>query len=797
MMLIIHPRRPFRVARLVLISLTVAVSLATNVFADDKPTVSATRAVDFERHIAPLFSRWGCNSAACHGALGGGKGGLQLSLFGHSAKMDYQAIEDRIDRTDPESSLLLLKPSGGDDHGGGVRFEQTSDSYQKIQHWIKDGAAWKEGSGQVSTITVAPPRLVLTEDAKSQPLTVTAEFSDGSREDVTHLCRFTSRDEGIAVVQSSGQVVRSNSGDTSVIVSYGNAFASVGVLAPFPGNARDAARMPAESSAVDSRINEKLALLNIVPSGASSDDEFLRRVMLDTIGTIPTAEEVTRFCAETAPDKRERKIDELLAHPMHAALWATRMCDITKCDVDAMGEVEVLGARRAQMWHDWFRKRFENNTPYTEMVRGIVTATSREGLTVSEWIQHEEQLVQRSLESFDSNYADRESLDLYWRRSGEDREATLKANAELTAVAFTGVRLNCAQCHKHPFDRWRQDDYAAFANIFSRVIYGSSTETNSAVLDELQRRRESKRSGKSVDPLPRIREVFVSSELGRALSGFESDADVSPRAFDSQHFDENKDLRRQFYQWLIAEQNPYFARSFVNRVWAAYFGVGQVDPVDDFSVTNPPSHPELLDELAERFRESGFNIRDIEKQILMSAAYQRSATPNKSNRADRRNFARQQIRPLLAEVAVDAINKALGTTEDFGNIARKGALAIEIGTNKVPGDAGRALQMFGRGKRASTCDCDRRSEVDLRQFIFLVNDPWIMEKIKTGTIRELLAHGDRRLVNQLYLRILGRKPDAEEARVGVRHLGNAQRREAAFDDLVWALVNSREFIVNH
>ena len=795
-MLNIHHQKRFRLGRRVLASVAIAVGLATNAFADAKPDPSAKETVDFERHISPLFSRLGCNSAACHGALSGGKGGLQLGLFGHSAKIDYLALDDRIDREDPENSLLLLKPSGLEDHGGGVRFRLASDSYKNIKQWIAEGAKWKESSGQVKMITIDPPRVVLTEDAKAQPLSVTAEFADGSREVVTHLCRFTSRDEGIAVVQSSGQIVRSRHGDTFVIVSYGNAFASVGVLAPFPRDANSDPSTP-ESNAIDTRLNEKLAQLNVVPSGASSDEEFLRRAMLDTIGAIPTPEEVTRFCADTDLNKREQKIDELLAHPMHAALWATRMCDITKCDVGAMGEAEPRGSRRAQMWHDWFRKRFENNTSYADIVRGIVTATSREGRTVSEWMKCEEQLVHRSLESFDSNYADRESLDLFWRRTGADSDAMLKANAELTAVAFTGVRLNCAQCHKHPFDRWSQDDYAAFANILSRVIYGSSTETNSAVLEELQRRRESKKTGKTVKPLPRIREVFVSSELGRGLGGSEPGTEVSPRAFDSQDFDNSQDLRRQFYEWLVADKNPYFARNFVNRVWAAYFGIGLVDPVDDFSVMNPPSHPGLLDDLAERFRESEFDIRDIEKQILMSTAYQRSATPNESNRADRRNFARQQVRPLLAEVALDAINKALGTTERFGNVAREAALAIEVGTNIVPGNAGRALQVFGRGKRETTCDSDRRTESDLRQFIFLVNDQSIMEKIGTGSIRELLTFGDRKLVNQLYLRFLGRKPGTEEAKVGVCHLSNAERREAAFDDLVWALVNSREFITNH
>ncbi|MCG8652361.1 MAG: DUF1549 and DUF1553 domain-containing protein, partial [Pirellulales bacterium] len=777
-MLTLNSQKQWRVTFTVLVGLAIGAGLATSVFAEDNPAAASKQAVDFERHIAPLFGRLGCSSAACHGAFGGGKGGLQLSLFGYSAKMDYRAVEDRIDRSAPESSLLLLKPSGLENHEGGVRFKPDSDSYQNIKRWIKAGATWKAGSGRVKTLTVNPPRVILDQNHTDQPLTVTAEFNDGSREVVTHLCQFTSRDEGIASVGPGGTVVRSRHGDTSVIVAYGNAFASVTVLAPLRHDVgRKQKRVNSDPSPIDIRINEKLTLLKIVPSGQSTDEEFLRRVMLDTIGAIPAPDQVTRFCADTAANKREKMIDQLLAHPMHAALWATRMCDITKCDVGAMGEDQLLGARRAQMWHDWFRRRFDNNMPYDEIVRNVVTATSRQGLDVGQWMKQEEQLIHRSRESFDNHYADRDSLDLYWRRTGADSEAILKANAELTAVAFTGVRLNCAQCHKHPFDRWSQDDYAAFANIFARTIYGSSTETNSAVLAELARRRETKNAGQSVKPLPRIREVFDSIELARGLSGSEPGANVSPRAFDSREFDPHADLRQQFFQWLVAPENPYFARSFVNRVWAAYFGIGLVDPVDDFSVTNPPSHPRLLDELAQRFRESKFDIRELEKQILMSSAYQRTATPNESNLDDRRNFSRQHVRPLLAEVALDALNKALGTTEDFGNAARDGALAIEVGSNELEGDAGRVLQVFGRGKREATCDCDRRIDNDLRQFIFLINDQSVMDKIRNGSIRELLSLGDRELVKRLYLRVLGRKASRSEVEVGVGHLSQAEQRE--------------------
>jgi len=441
--------------------------------------------------------------------------------------------------------------------------------------------------------------------------------------------------------------------------------------------------------------------------------------------------------------------------------------------------------------------RFERNDPYDEIARGVITATSREGQGVKQWIEREEELIHRARHSFDHNYADRDSLDLFWRRAGSDKEAILKSYAELTAVAFMGVRLNCAQCHKHPFDRWTQEDYIAFTNVFSRTIFGSSQETNTAVLNELDRRRKAKKAGQRVASLPRMREVFSSRELGRKLSGSEPTANVSPRALDSQPFDESGDLRQQFHQWLVAPENPYFARSFVNRIWAIYFGIGLVDPVDDFSVTNPPSHPELLDELAKHFRESGFDIRALERRILMSAAYQRSSTPNETNFDDQRDFSRQHVRPLMAEVALDAVNQALGAVEDFGNLSRPGTLAIEIGSNEVSGDAGRAFRVFGRGKREATCDCDRRTNSDLRQFMFLINDPSLMKKIETGSIQELRSFDGSQLVAELYLRILGREPSKLETITAHQHLNQSETKDLAFNDLVWALINTREFITNH
>ena len=787
-----------------IIGFAAVVLLAANTMVSAQSTSTSKSSqpkVDFERQIAPLLGRLGCNSAACHGAFGG-KGGMQFSLFGYSAEMDYKSLQSRVDTDDPADSLMLLKPTGEEEHEGGVVLKKGSPDYQSILAWISQGAYRKKDSGVVKKLTVQPAQVVFqkfTGDAKSKEtkrLTVKAEFADGTELDVTHLSQFSSRDEGIAKVTPGGKVIPARNGDTSIIVSYRNGFAAVNALVPFPAINSGTTKLRSKNL-IDKRIHQKLAKLNIQPSDRSNDAEFLRRLMLDTIGTIPTPEQVTNFCNDNSPDKREKKIDELLAHPMHAALWAIRMCDITKCDIDAMGETGKMRYRRAQMWHDWFRKRFENNTAYSELVRDILLATSRQDQSVRDWIKSEEKVIRKADETFESDYSERKTLDLYWRRNTDNGKFPIKEMAELTAVAFTGVRLNCAQCHKHPFDRWTQNDYAAFANIFSRVNYGSSTELNKGIFDEFDARREANRQGKKTQPLPRLREVFLSDLHRREVPGSEKDARVVPRAFESQEFDQKADMRKQFYEWLIKPNNPYFARNFVNRVWAVYLGSGFVNPVDDFSVANPPSHPQLLNELAAEFRKSGFDIRKLEKMILMSDTYQRTSTPNSSNIADERNFSRQRIRPLMAEVALDTINKALETKQGFGNGAPKNSLAIQIGSNKLAGASGRTLQILGRGQRESICDCDRRTENDLRQYTFLTNDKMIHEKIKTTPIRKLMKMGDKHLVTQLYLQFLCRKPTAKEQEIAISHLSTAKQRDKAFDDLVWALLNTREFLTNH
>lgn len=754
--------------------------------------------VDFERHIAPLLGRLGCNSAACHGAFGG-KGGLQLSLFGYSAEMDFDALIERSDPDHPDESLFLQKPRGIN-HEGGEKFSKDSEIYNTIRKWIVSDTPWNPGSGTVKKLVVTPNRLTYNQlSGESKPprqLTVVAEFMDGTSEDVTHLSQFSSRDEGLVTVSVEGQVTPVRPGSTSIIVSYSNQYAAVESIVPF-ASTEGGFKPPASFNEIDRFVNQKLERLNLPASDISSDEEFLRRLTLDVIGRIPTPEEIAEFCDDPAQNKREKKIDELLQHPMHAALWASRMCEITKARVDDAAEEGSRDTQQAQWWHAWFRKRFADNMPYDQMARDIITATSRNGSETHAWLTEEARLIQTPLESWETPYANREKLDLYWRRTGDDGSGfPTEDMAELTAAAFTGVRINCARCHKHPFDRWSQDDYASFANIFSEVTYGSSSELNAAIFAELDKRREAKKRGEDLGGLPQVREVYNSKEWGRPVSGSSADADVSPQPLGGSRLDKDRDYREQFAEWLTKKDNPYFARNFANRVWASYFGVGIVDPVDDFSISNPASHPELLEMLAKQFANSNFDVRSLEKMILMSAAYQRSSTPLEQNESDRNNFARQYVRPLMAEVILDSINLALGSEENFPGLPQ-GTQAVEVGGDQVGGSINAMLATFGKGPRESVCECDRQVEPDLNQSIFLMVDDLILKKIQNGKIRVLLKLKNKPLVEKLYLRLLGRLPQPAELEIGLEHLNSQPNRKSAFDDLVWALLNTREFITNH
>jgi hypothetical protein len=761
--------------------------------------------VDFERHVMGVLGRMGCNSGSCHGSFQG-RGGLRLSLFGYDPEMDYLALSRegegrRINRTDPDNSLTLLKATGQVPHEGRTRFGRDSWAYAVIRTWIAQGARRDRGSGEVRSLRVSPPEVAFGRPGQTSRLQVLATFADGSQEAITPLCDFRTNDDAVAEVTPLGQVRAVRPGDTSLVVSYRGHVLPVRVLVPAP--APPGFRYPEvpEVNFIDHEVFAKLRRLNMVPSGLSSDTEFLRRVTIDTIGTLPSPQEVRDFLADSRPDKRSRKIDELLAHPMHAALWATRFCDITGNNTDALENPQQRRAQLSQMWHDWFRKRLADNVPYDEIVRGVLCATSREGLSPEEYVKQ----VQKTEEitgRFNEVYANRSSLDLFWRRQ---QRVPIEQWGEKTAAAFLGVRLECAQCHKHPFDRWTQADYRAYANVFAPVSFDISPESQKVFRAENAQRTKPKPGTKAVQRA-QLREVYVktSSRGLPALSNPETNRPLTPRALGGPEIPpaDGKDPRTALFEWMRSPENPFFARSFVNRVWGHYFGVGIVHPVDDFSLANPPSNQKLLDALAREFIAGKYDIRRLERAILESRTYQLAETPNETNRFDRINYAHSYVRPLMAEVVLDVLDGALGVTENFGPEVPAGSRAIEVGASRLQNQALMySFRIFGRPPRTTACDCERAMEPALPQKLYLLADPTLLAKVRTpqGRLQKLLAEkkNDDEAIEELFLATLTRKPTERERALFAERRAAVKDRTAAFADALWALVNTKEFIFNH
>jgi hypothetical protein len=759
------------------------------------PGVTLVEQVDFERHVAPLLTRLGCNAAACHGSSRG-KGGLKLSLFGASPEQDHLAFTRggrgrRIDLDEPAESLLLRKASGQIRHGGGRRFAPDSWEFEVFRRWIAGGAKRTPGRGAVHQLTARPGELVLPRPGAEDRVRVRATFADGSQEDVTAFCASHVRDESVATISPAGMVRGVEPGSTAVTFAYGGSHLAVIVLVPRPAAVAAAFPKPPRDNPVDRVVFDRLRRLHVLPSETCTDAEFLRRATIDTTGGLPEPAEIRAFLADRSADKRDKKIEELLGHSLHAALWATRLCDMTACDIDVLEEPK---ARRAKMWHDWFRKRLARNVPYDQIVRGVLCADSRGGLGAQEWMDREIRSFNALQRGGGSDYADRPGLDLFWRRIVNGELFPTRQMAELTAAAFLGVRISCAECHRHPTDRWTQTDYRGFANIFAQVKFGTNDDLLPLLIDKLA---EARRAGV---PFPRLREVYTSNSSLRRLSDPQTGARLAPRALGGPEWDYNGDAREQFFRWLVRADNPYFARNFVNRIWKQYFGRGLVEPVDGFSGNNPASNPALLDALATEFVRSGYDIRHVERLILRSRTYQLSSAPNESNRHDRNDFSHCYPRRPPAEAMVDMLCDALGGERDFGPDVPAGSRAVEVAPSRVQDPfLARAFDTFGRPRRKQLCDCERRDDPAVPETLYLMCDESLLRRIRSGRVARLLATklSDTQIVEELFLASLSRRPSAAETAAALQYGKGRSDRRAAFEGLLWALINTREFALNH
>jgi hypothetical protein len=793
----------------------------------DLPAGGRVEKVDFERHVMGVFGKAGCNNGSCHGSFQG-KNGFRLSLFGFDPDKDYTALTReiqgrRIDLINPADSLLLRKATGTIPHEGGARFGRDSWQYRILAEWIRQGAPHMKGSGEIADIEISPREYVFVRPGKPAKLTVTAKFADGSAEDITPFCEFRVQDDGVARVSPTGEVTAVRPGDSGLAVLYRGKVAAARLLVPGEDTI---ATYPTPANYVDREVYAKLKMLNVLPSEPASDAEFLRRVTIDVTGALPAPDEVRAFLADTSPDKRAKKIEELVTSPRHAAVWATKLSDITGNNTQALEQPADMQLKRSQMWHDWLKVRIENNVPYDRIVKGILLATSRDGKAPGEWLEETKKIDAEAAKFDTTAYAKRDSLDLFWRRQ---QQVPSIQWGEKVAAAFLGVRLECAQCHKHPYDRWTQADYRAFANLFAGVTFNRnqfSTPEMKKLADAENAERTKAAMGKKGNQLNAVREMFVRSvaapapnakgrkpAVGPLLTHPDTNRPLAPKAPAGPEFEfkPDHDIRADLFDWMRSPDNPFFARSFVNRIWGHYFGVGLVDPVDDFSQANPPTNARLLDALAKDFVDHHYDIRHIERMILNSRTYQTSSVPNETNRFDKVNFARSYVRPMLAEVVVDVVNDALGTSETYNFAAKNdpaakaldGRRMTEIGSSRMNnGNLAYALRIFGRPPRTTACDCERAMEPALPQTLYRMTDPGLLQKMRDPKNRLTVLLKDKSktddvVLDELFLATLTRHPRPDEVATFREHRSTTSDRTAAFSDVVWALLNTREFILNH
>ena len=696
--------------------------------------------VDFTCEVLPILNKQGCNQGACHGAQHG-KGGFRLSLFGFDPEFDFdQTVKSaegrRVVLSDPERSIFLLKPSLGMEHGGGERLKPNSASYALLKRWLEDGApAPTSNPPSVTQLSVLPPQRVMQPGEKQQ-LIIMATWSDGRTTDVTDTAQYDALNDSVASITPEGLAQCKKPGETAVMIRYCGQANVFTVTSPYTKLTTQLDFPP--QNYIDRHLAAKWQRLGLQPSPVTSDDAFLRRVYLDCIGTLPTLEEVRAFKADTAADKRTRIVDRLLERPEFIDFWTLKWGDLLRINRDAL---EPKG-----MWsfHQWIRASLRDNQPVDAFVRDIITA---EGSTYREGPAN-------------------------FYRIGANAEDW----AETTSQVFLGVRIQCAKCHHHPFEKWSQDDYYGMTAYFSRMGRKNSQEFGLFGRETV---------------------VFLrpTGEARHPRKGMI----VKPRPLDGEEGDDPFDRRRKLAEWITARDNPLFARNIVNRFWGYFMGRGLVEPLDDLRATNPATNAELLNALAEDFVRHDYNLKHLVRTILTSRAYQLSSIVMPGNAADAENHfhARYQVKRLSAEQLADALDDATGTREKYPGLPL-GTRAIQLPDTQV---RSYLMDVFGRPARQVTCECERTMTPNIAQALHLVNGDFLNGKIgRPGGRLDRLFREKKPLsevVEELYLVTLCRAPRIEERAAAMRLINKAPNPRQGAEDVLWALVNSRAFLFNH
>ncbi|MBX3450278.1 MAG: DUF1549 domain-containing protein [Planctomycetaceae bacterium] len=691
--------------------------------------------VSFQRDVLPILSKAACNAGGCHGKAEG-QNGFKLSVFGSDAGSDYQALvmEARGRRVVPSASaqsLLLLKGAALIPHGGGRKIEPGSRWYQKIDRWIREGARYDtEATDNATGIAIEPAEITLPAHGQQQ-LRVVVRTADGQQRGVTAECEFQTNNGVVADVDSFGIVTATDvPGEAGILVRYRGHVAVSRVIRPQVGSPFV---RPPERNFIDKLAWDKLEQLGLTASPLSDDATFLRRASLDVTGTLPTVEEAREFLADTAADKRAKLVERLLKSPVYADYWSQRWADLLQVDKD------VLTPQGAVAFTRWIRDQCARNVPYDEFVASILTA---EGSTLAE-----------SPAGFFQVQKDPEKL------------------ARSVSQVFLGVRIECAQCHHHPFERWDQHDYFAFAGFFTGVTRPQNPLGGLKILD----------SGGDSLKHPRTGEPISAAGLG------------APPA----DFPDGTTRRAVLADWVTSPENPFFARLAVNRLWSHYYGRGLVEPVDDLRATNPATNEPLLAALAERFVALDFDVKAFTRELLDSRVYQLASTVDPGNASDEQNHSRAAWKPLSAEVLLDAISQVTGVPEEF-NGWPVGYRAIQVWDNKLPSDF---LEVFGRPARQSVCACERQSEPSMAQALHLMNSAGTSSKLasRSGHAARLAtsSRSDDEVIDELMLATLSRFPSPQERERFRKVFSSAANRREAVEDILWALLNTKEFVFNH
>lgn len=735
----------------------------------DKP-----RPVSFRQDFIPALNVAGCNQGACHG-IPSGRGGFKLSLRGYNPPADYlelthSALSRRTDLLDPDASLILKKGLGQVAHEGGPRLISTNPVPAKVvRAWLAEGLHDDPADlPALKKVEVLPGSRVTTAPARWRQLAVLAHFADGSVRDVTRLTAFSVSDESTAAVDPNGLVEMKQRGEVAVLCRYADVIQCVRLTYLEP-KSDFAWTDPPQHNEVDRHVFDKLRLLNILPSELCTDEEFVRRVFLDLCGILPTPDEARAFVSDADAGKRARLVDTLLERPEYADFWAHKWLDVLRSN---RLTIQIKGSHA---YRQWLRTHIDRNTPWNKVVQELLTASGS---------------------TFGNPPAN------YYRgpyANGAPVVRDAQGLAESTAQLFLGIRLQCAQCHNHPFERWTQDDYHHMAAWFSR----------------LKAKPDAEWPGLPPQNYPwQLREnslVIFSSSSGEAVNP-QSGKTMSPKVLGmpAQEIPAESDRRIVLAEQITSPENPFFARATVNRLWFHLLGRGIVDPPDDFRDSNPSVNDALLDALAKDFLDAKFDVKRIVRTIVTSRTYQLSAQPNLSNQSDEKYFSHALVKRkrLSAEVLLDAICEATAQPEAFEGVPA-GTRTTQLPDGQVIYTGGRYaswdrhpfLKAFGQPAREAACECEREGDLNLARALEVKNGDFLLGKVRApknriGRLMERKAT-DEEMLTELFVATLSRSPDADESRTALLHVRQAADKRAAWEDVHWALLNTNEFLFRH